>query len=189
MFGPIRRRPRRSTATGGGKAYAITGHKWFLSAPMSDAFLVLAQAKGGLSCFFMPRFSPDGSVNRLQIERLKDKLGNRSNGSAEVTFDRAVGYLDQRGGERRPHHHRHGDADAARLRRVLGGADAAGARPCAPSCAASHRVPEEADRSAADAPGARRHGARCRGRDRARLQARARPSTATTIRTRPPIAG
>ena len=78
---------------GGGKAYAITGHKWFLSAPMSDAFLVLAQTKAGLSCFFMPRFSPDGSVNRLRIERLKDKLGNRSNGSAEVTLDRVVGYL------------------------------------------------------------------------------------------------
>jgi putative acyl-CoA dehydrogenase len=78
---------------GGGKAYAISGHKWFLSAPMSDAFLVLAQAKGGLSCFFMPRFAPDGSVNRVKLERLKDKLGNRSNGSAEVTFDRAVGYL------------------------------------------------------------------------------------------------
>ena len=60
---------------------------------MSDAFLVLAQAKGGLSCFFLPRFSPDGSVNRIKLERLKDKLGNRSNGSAEVSFDRAVGYL------------------------------------------------------------------------------------------------
>ena len=79
--------------TGPGKGYAISGHKWFLSAPMSDAFLVLAQAKGGLSCFFMPRFSPDGSVNRLKIERLKDKLGNRSNGSAEVSFDRAIGHL------------------------------------------------------------------------------------------------
>jgi putative acyl-CoA dehydrogenase len=79
--------------SGPGKAYAITGHKWFLSAPMSDAFLVLAQAKGGLSCFFLPRFSPDGSVNKLKLERLKDKLGNRSNGSAEVSFDRAAGYL------------------------------------------------------------------------------------------------
>ena len=79
--------------TGPGKGYAITGHKWFLSAPMSDAFLVLAQVKGGLSCFFVPRFLPDGSVNKLRIERLKDKLGNRSNGSAEVSFDRAVGYL------------------------------------------------------------------------------------------------
>jgi putative acyl-CoA dehydrogenase len=78
---------------GPGKGYAISGHKWFLSAPMSDAFLVLAQTKGGLSCFFMPRFSPDGSVNKLRLERLKDKLGNRSNGSAEVSFDCAVGYL------------------------------------------------------------------------------------------------
>jgi putative acyl-CoA dehydrogenase len=79
--------------SGEGKDYAISGHKWFLSAPMSDAFLVLAQAKGGLSCFFMPRFSPDGSVNKLRLERLKDKLGNRSNASAEVSFDHAVGYL------------------------------------------------------------------------------------------------
>ena len=69
---------------GGGKAYAITGHKWFLSAPMSDAFLVLAQAQAGLSCFLMPRFLPDGTVNALRIQRLKDKLGNRSNASAEV---------------------------------------------------------------------------------------------------------
>ena len=79
--------------SGSGKGYAISGHKWFLSAPMSDAFLVLAQTKGGLSCFFIPRFSPDGSVNKLRLERLKDKLGNRSNGSAEVSLDRAVGYL------------------------------------------------------------------------------------------------
>jgi len=79
--------------TGSGKGYAISGHKWFLSAPMSDAFLVLAQTKGGLSCFFMPRFSPDGPVNKFRLERLKDKLGNRSNGSAEVSFDRALGYL------------------------------------------------------------------------------------------------
>lgn len=78
---------------GRGKPYAITGHKWFLSAPMSDAFLVLAQAKAGLSCFFVPRFMPEGSINRLRLERLKDKLGNRSNGSAEVSFDGALGYL------------------------------------------------------------------------------------------------
>jgi len=78
---------------GPGNAYAITGHKWFLSAPMSDAFLVLAQTKAGLSCFLMPRFAPDGSINRLRLERLKDKLGNRSNGSAEASFDRAIGFL------------------------------------------------------------------------------------------------
>jgi len=78
---------------GPGKAYAITGHKWFLSAPMSDAFLVLAQAKGGLSCFLLPRLTQDGSLNGVKLQRLKDKLGNRSNASAEVEFDRALGFL------------------------------------------------------------------------------------------------
>jgi putative acyl-CoA dehydrogenase len=78
---------------GPGKAYAITGHKWFLSAPMSDAFLVLAQTKGGLSCFLLPRLAPDGALNGLKLQRLKDKLGNRSNASAEVEFDRAQGVL------------------------------------------------------------------------------------------------
>ena len=66
--------------------YRITGHKWFMSAPMCDAFLVLAQATEGLTCFFMPRFAPDGSVNAIQFQRLKDKLGNRSNASSEVEF-------------------------------------------------------------------------------------------------------
>src|SRR5438445_6384437 len=69
------------------EAYRITGHKWFMSAPMCDAFLVLAQAGGGLTCFFMPRFKPDGSVNAIQFQRLKDKLGNRSNASSEVEFN------------------------------------------------------------------------------------------------------
>jgi putative acyl-CoA dehydrogenase len=68
------------------EAYAITGHKWFMSAPMCDAFLVLAQAQGGLTCFLMPRFRPDGAVNALRFQRLKDKLGNRSNASSEVEF-------------------------------------------------------------------------------------------------------
>jgi putative acyl-CoA dehydrogenase len=72
-----------------GDAYRITGHKWFMSAPMCDAFLVLAQAEGGLSCFFMPRFAPDGSVNGINFQRLKDKLGNRSNASSEVEFNNA----------------------------------------------------------------------------------------------------
>ena len=66
--------------------YRITGHKWFMSAPMCDAFLVLAQADEGLTCFFMPRFRPDGSVNAIHFQRLKDKLGNRSNASSEVEF-------------------------------------------------------------------------------------------------------
>jgi putative acyl-CoA dehydrogenase len=72
-------------------AYRITGHKWFMSAPMCDAFLVLAQADEGLSCFFMPRFRPDGSINAIQFQRLKDKLGNRSNASSEVEFADAYG--------------------------------------------------------------------------------------------------
>ncbi|HEX2128026.1 MAG TPA: acyl-CoA dehydrogenase family protein [Solirubrobacterales bacterium] len=71
---------------GPGAEYAITGHKWFMSAPMCDAFLVLAQAPGGLSCFLLPRFTPDGERNRIHIQRLKDKLGNRSNASSEVEF-------------------------------------------------------------------------------------------------------
>jgi putative acyl-CoA dehydrogenase len=69
-----------------GDAYAITGDKWFMSAPMCDAFLVLAQAPGGLTCFLMPRFRPDGAVNAFRFVRLKDKLGNRSNASSEVEF-------------------------------------------------------------------------------------------------------
>ncbi len=72
-----------------GEAYRITGHKWFMSAPMCDAFLVLAQTERGLTCFFMPRFSPDGTVNAIHFQRLKDKLGNRSNASSEVEFTNA----------------------------------------------------------------------------------------------------
>jgi putative acyl-CoA dehydrogenase len=71
---------------GPGAEYEITGHKWFCSAPMCDAFLVLAQADGGLSCFLLPRFTPDGERNGFRIQRLKDKLGNRSNASSEVEF-------------------------------------------------------------------------------------------------------
>ncbi|MFD5187747.1 acyl-CoA dehydrogenase family protein [Streptomyces sp. NPDC058357] len=67
--------------------YLLTGHKWFCSAPMSDGFLVLAQAPGGLTCFLLPRVLPDGTRNPFAIQRLKDKLGNRSNASAEVEFD------------------------------------------------------------------------------------------------------
>lgn len=69
-----------------GEGYRITGHKWFMSAPMCDVFLVLAQAPGGLTCFALPRFRPDGSINGLRLQRLKDKLGNRSNASSEVEF-------------------------------------------------------------------------------------------------------
>jgi len=80
----VRSNMTRAERTGDG--YRITGHKWFMSAPMCDAFLVLAQTEAGLTCFFMPRFAPDGSVNAIQLQRLKDKLGNRSNASSEVEF-------------------------------------------------------------------------------------------------------
>jgi putative acyl-CoA dehydrogenase len=82
-------RANTTRAEADGDAYRVIGHKWFLSAPMCDAFLVLAQAKGGLSCFLVPRFRPDGSVNALKLNRLKDKLGNRSNASSEVEFEGA----------------------------------------------------------------------------------------------------
>ncbi len=87
----VRANTTRATPVGG-EDYEITGHKWFFSAPMSDAFLVLAQAPGGLTCFLMPRFRPDGAVNGLRLMRLKDKLGNRSNASAEVEFERAFAW-------------------------------------------------------------------------------------------------
>ena len=73
--------------------WRLTGHKWFLSAPMSDGFLVLAQTSHGLSCFLMPRFLPDGTRNAIRLMRLKDKLGNRSNASAEVEFEGAGAWL------------------------------------------------------------------------------------------------
>ena len=86
-------------ARGSGAAYRITGHKWFMSAPMCDAFLVLAQAEGGITCFLMPRFRPDGSVNAIRFQRLKDKLGNRSNASSEVEFADAVAFAIGEEGE------------------------------------------------------------------------------------------
>jgi putative acyl-CoA dehydrogenase len=73
--------------------WRLRGHKWFTSAPMNDVFLVLAQAPGGLSCFFVPRVLPDGTRNTFMIQRLKDKLGNRSNASSEPEFDDTVGWL------------------------------------------------------------------------------------------------
>jgi putative acyl-CoA dehydrogenase len=78
---------------GPGAEYELTGHKWFMSAPMCDAFLVLAQADGGISCFLFPRWTPDGERNRFRLQRLKDKLGNRSNASSEIEFDSASAWL------------------------------------------------------------------------------------------------
>ena len=93
-----------------GERYRITGHKWFLSAPMCDAFLVLAQTPAGLSCFFLPRVLPDGSLNAIRIQRLKDKLGNKANASSEVEFEEATAWLVGEEGTRRPADPRDGHA-------------------------------------------------------------------------------
>jgi len=85
----VRANTTRAEPAGSGGEHLLTGQKWFCSAPMCDAFLVLAQAPGGLTCFLLPRVVPDGTRNSFRIERLKDKLGNRSNASAEVAFDAA----------------------------------------------------------------------------------------------------
>ena len=85
----VRSNTTRAVPVGTGGEHLLTGQKWFCSAPMCDAFLVLAQAPGGLTCFLLPRVLPDGTRNRFHIERLKDKLGNRSNASAEIELDSA----------------------------------------------------------------------------------------------------
>lgn len=87
----VRANTTRATPKAGDE-YALTGHKWFMSAPMCDAFLVLAQAPGGLTCFLVPRFRPEGTLNALRLQRLKDKLGNRSNASSEVEFEDAFAW-------------------------------------------------------------------------------------------------
>ncbi|MGI9085630.1 MAG: acyl-CoA dehydrogenase family protein [Aeromicrobium sp.] len=87
-------RANATTATPqAGGTYTLVGHKWFTSAPMSDLFLTLAQAPGGLSCFLVPRVLPGGELNPMRLMRLKDKLGNRSNASSEIEYDGAVGWL------------------------------------------------------------------------------------------------
>jgi len=85
-------RAERDGSDDWGERYRITGHKWFMSAPMCDAHLVLAQAAGGLSCFLLPRLLPDGRVNALHIQRLKHKLGNHANASSEVEFHDALAW-------------------------------------------------------------------------------------------------
>jgi putative acyl-CoA dehydrogenase len=89
----VRTNTTAATPTAEPGVYTLRGHKWFTSAPMCDVFLVLAQARGGLSCFLVPRVLPDGTRNTFRIQRLKDKLGNRSNASSEPEFDRTVAWL------------------------------------------------------------------------------------------------
>jgi putative acyl-CoA dehydrogenase len=91
----VRANTTRAVPIGNGSegTYLLTGHKWFCSAPMSDAFLMLAQAPGGISCFLLPRWKPDGTRNPIRIQRLKDKLGDRSNASSEIELADVEGRL------------------------------------------------------------------------------------------------
>ena len=128
----VRANITRAEPCGDGE-YLLEGHKWFCSAPMCDAFLMLAQAPRGLSCFLLPRWTAGWNErNAFHLQRLKPKLGNRSNASSEVEFHGAWARTGRRGGTRRRHHHRDGAAHAPGLRDCVGRADAAraGARPC-----------------------------------------------------------
>jgi putative acyl-CoA dehydrogenase len=87
----VRAATTTATSTADG-SYRLVGHKWFTSAPMNDLFLTLAQAPGGLTCFVLPRVLPDGSRNAIRLQRLKNKLGNRSNASAEIEYGGAIGW-------------------------------------------------------------------------------------------------
>ena len=137
-------RSNTTRAEADGKGWRLTGHKWFCSAPMSDAFLTLAQAPGGLTCFLVPRWLEDRR-NGILIQRLKDKLGNRSNASAEIEYDRA--YARQIGEEGRGiqtiiemvHHTAVGYGDGS------GGLDAGCFERSASLGQPSHRVPETPD--------------------------------------------
>ena len=151
----------------GDGTWRLSGHKWFTSAPMCDGFFVTAQTAGaapGISCFFMPRFLPDGSRNDIRIQRLKDKLGNKSNASSELEFDGTVAWLVGEEGRGIPTILQMGvftrldcslgsDRHHAPVRRA-GGAP----RPPPP------RLRSPTDRAAADAQRAGRHGARGRRR-------------------------
>jgi putative acyl-CoA dehydrogenase len=155
----------------GRDAWNIVGHKWFFSAPQCDAHLVLAQtdegSSAGLSCFFVPRFLPDGSRNAIRVQRLKNKLGNRSNASSEVEFQDAVGWMVGREGRGIPTILEMGSH--TRLDCVLGTAGIMRAALChALHHARAQRVRAQAGRAAADAERAGRPGARVRGRHRLR---------------------
>ena len=89
----VRANTTRAERIGNSREYLITGHKWFCSAPMCDAFLILAQTEKGLSCFLLPRWTPSGDKNKFFIQRLKDKMGNRSNASSEMEFQGAWAHL------------------------------------------------------------------------------------------------
>jgi putative acyl-CoA dehydrogenase len=146
--------------------WRLTGHKWFLSAPMCDAFLVTAQSPKGLSCFFVPRWTPDGRLNEMRIQRFKEKMGDRSNAGTEMEFWGSLGWLVGEEGARHPHRAGDGRLYAARLRdrqhRHHARRAVAGHAPCQPA----FRLRQAAEGPAADDERAGRHGARNRSRHR-----------------------
>ena len=169
-----RRRPRSTAST------PSHGHKWFTSAPMNDVFLVLAQAPGGMSCFLVPRVLPSGERNRLDVVRLKDKLGNRSNASSELEFHGT--WAQRLGDEGRGVRTIIEMVAATRLDCVLGSAVADAQRPGRGVVArrAPLGVRRPARRQAADAERDRRPRRRVRGRDRRWRSGSPRPSTTAT---------
>ena len=162
-----RARQPRPRAERDGDAYRITGHKWFMSAPMCDAFLVLAQATAGLTCFLHAALPARRLGQRHAFPAAEGQARQPLQRVVRGRIRRRLCAARRRGRAGHPHHHPDGAADAARLRDRLGRLDAHGARAGAASCAPSQRVPEASRRSADDAHGARRHGAACRGVDRA----------------------
>ncbi len=166
-------------------SYTLHGHKWFTSAPMNDVFLVLAQAAGGVTCFVVPRVLPDGTRNQLDVVRLKDKLGNRSNASSELEFDGTVAL--RLGDEGRGVRTIIEMVAATRLDCVLGsaGADAARGVRGVVARGPSLGVRLAAGRQAADAERRRRPGRRVRGRHGRGAAARRRPSTTWLDTPRP----
>ena len=162
-------RANETTARPVGDAWELDGHKWFCSAPMSDAFLVLAQAPAGLSCFLLERPQPG-----FRIERLKDKLGNRSNASAEIALDGAVARLVGEEGRGAPDDPRDGQPHSPRLRPRLDCADAPRRRGGDAPRRPPRGVRPSPRRAAADAERARRPLRRVGGRDRDGAAARAR---------------
>ena len=141
---------------------------------MSDGFLVLAQAPDGLTCFLVPRVLADGTRNVFLLQRLKDKLGNRSNASARGRVRRDLGPPGRRGGARGAHHHRDGRGDPPRLCPGLGGPDAPGRGPGGAPRHPPRGVRRQARRQAADAQRPGRPGPGVRGGDHPRAAARGR---------------
>ncbi len=174
-------------AGGRGQPYRLVGHKWFFSAPQCDAHLVLARTDehAGISCFYVPRFSSDGSKNAVQVQRLKDKLGNRSNASSEVEFLDAYGVMVGEEGRGVPTIIEMANHDAARLRHRQRRADAGRAGAGAPSRAPPQRLRPPAGRAAAHAQRAGRPRARSGGGHHAVACAWPTPSMARRSAARP----